>query len=177
MSDPVELLDAVPDAAATGAAMVTWMATVERSLAEDEDSWLDLPDGGALTERRAWALLAWAEEAAAQVVREPRGATLEHAAFVLSLLEGSPLDRREAFLVGMLVHRGADLAGLAYAPAVRAGCARAGTRGRTCLGWLTASRAATPSTHAEVGQGPTFAFRRLPATFDVEALERWAKGE
>lgn len=178
MSSPVELLDA-PVPPDPDRVKEPWFGDVELSLALDLSDWIalvDAPDG--LTTDRAWRLLNWAEEAATQVVRRPRPGLVELAAVALSLLEGGPVDRREAQVVGILLRRACTLTGVEFTTAVRAGCARVGPRGEACLEWLWWSVADLPSTHVEVGQGSSFRFDRAPGPdIDIEALTRWAKGE
>jgi hypothetical protein len=117
-------------------------------------------------------LLGWAEEATGEAVASSRPVLLETVAFALALLEASPLDRRDVMIVGILLHRAAALTGADFEEHVRRGCARAGALGERCLEWLPRVTDRLPSTHEEVGHGPTFEFRRTPPSFDPAALER-----
>lgn len=153
-----------------------WLDEVERSLAAQPQAWLEevgpevREDG--LAKDRAWVLLSWVEDAASRIASERRSELVELAAFAMSLLEASPLDRRDVMVVAMLVRRASTLAGLPFPSLVRRGCARAGVLGASCEQWLLRITDATPSTHEESGEGRIFVFRRKPSTIDVERLEQ-----
>ncbi len=72
---------------------------VDRSLGGNPEAWTAAVGpqvrGDGLTRDRAWVLLSWVEDAASQIVAERRGDLVERAAFAMSLLEASPLDRRD----------------------------------------------------------------------------------
>lgn len=113
------------------------------------------------------------EDAASRGVAERRPDLVETAAFAMSLLEPSPLDRRDVMVVAALVRRGADLAGADFPALVRSGCDRAGVLGDRCLQWPWWVSDVTPDTHEEVGTGSDFRFRRKPSHIHVDRLERW----
>ncbi len=77
-------------------------------------------------------LLSWVEDAASLVVVERRPELVDRAAFAMSLLEASPLDRRDVMLVAVLVRRASTLVGLSFPTLVRNGCSRAGALGAQC---------------------------------------------
>jgi hypothetical protein len=52
-----------------------------------------------LERSEAWALLEWVESAASLVGEEGRADLVELTAFALSILEASPIDRRERMVV------------------------------------------------------------------------------
>jgi hypothetical protein len=126
---------------------------------------------------RAWSLLAWAESTATEVVRSCSRPLLESAAFAICLVGASDRDPRDVAVVGSLLRRAAVLADLDFAESVAAGCARAEEFGALALPRLLGINPAVPPTHVEQGAGASFAFRRLPADFDVDELERWLEGE
>jgi hypothetical protein len=151
-----------------------WHARLEDALERDTAAWIDAvgsPDG--LSVDHAWILLSWVELTASQIPSNSRQSTLESAAFAMSLLENGPLDRRDRAVVGALLRRASELAGLDFVAGIGAGCQRAGSLGAQCLVWLRRVSSVTPSTHTETGSGQTFAFQRRQADFDVEDLERW----
>jgi hypothetical protein len=153
-----------------------WRGELERSLATAAGEWVSAvgpPGSQTLGTDRAWVLLSWVEGAASEVVRSRRGGLVETAAFAMSLLEASPLDRRDVLVVAMLVRRASSIAGLPFGTLVGRGCERAGALGAPCCEWLLRVIDATPSTHEESGTGASFAFGRKPSTLDAAALERW----
>ncbi len=163
----LDVLDRAPTGEAPGAG---WTADVERSLADAPDAWVAAVAAEGLSKDRAWVLLSWVEDAASRLVRERRRDLVERAAFAMSLLEASPLDRRDVMVVAMLVRRGTTLAGLPFDKPVSRGCARAGELGTRCEQWLLRITDATPSTHEEVGEGRDLRFVRRPTSIDPDAL-------
>lgn len=173
-SDVGDLLDTSPSE--DDSRRRAWLADVDESLGGQPEAWTRavealLREGGPGRDR-AWVLLSWVEDAASLIVSERRNDLVERAAFAMSLLEASPLDRRDVMLVAMLVRRASSLAGLDYLPLVRAGCDRAGPSGASCEAWLSRITEALPSTHEEVGTGRAVAFRRRPHDIDVARLEQ-----
>ena len=164
----LDVLDRAPTGEAPGAG---WLAEVERSLADAPDAWVAAADSGELSKDRAWVLLSWVEDAASQLVRERRRDLVERAAFAMSLLEASALDRRDVMVVAMLVRRATTLAGRPFEKPVSRGCARAGELGARCEQWLLRITDATPSTHEEVGEGRDLRFVRKPSSIDTDALQ------
>lgn len=175
MTSPVlELLDRSP-ATTDGAGRRSWFDDVTGSLQGAPAEWTAAAgpiEDRSLGKDRAWVLLSWVEDAASLIGRDRRPELVETAAFAMSLLEASPLDRRDVMVVAMLVRRATTLSDLDFAMLARRGCDRAGLLGARCRTWLLAITDATPSTHEETGSGATFAFRRKPAGFDPVALER-----
>lgn len=159
----------------------SWFLRVEQSLSTQPDQWLAaIRTAGALSTDRAWALLSWVEVAATQVARSGSLDLVECAAFARSLLWKCELDRRDISVVESLLSRSAQVAGIHradYAAAVKAGCARAVEFGAMAQESLLSASPSTPPSHAEEGAGASFAFRRRPASFDVEELERWLRGD
>ena len=180
MTSVLGLLDDPPDGSDADLRRV-WLADVERSLTKHSQEWRAAvslsEDPAQLSKDRAWSLLGWVEDVASLVVDERRPSLVEDAAFAMSLLEASPLDRRDVMLVGALVRRGADLAGLDFRALVTTGCHRAGVLGEQCLTWLLTVSDTTPATHEEVGEGTSFRFRRKPSDIDVNRLEKWLRGD
>lgn len=173
----LQLLDELPDGAEPTPASA-WFRRIERSLEQSPRDWTSAVDAiGGLSDEHAWSLLAWIETAASQVVRTRSRATLATAAFAMSLVLQSRLDRRDCSIVGSLLRRAADLAGLDFATSVAAGGDRAGPMGREAGTLLLEAEARTPSTHVESGAGETFSFARQAPEFDAEALERWLQGD
>lgn len=170
----LELLDRSPSSAHV-AERRAWLADVERSLQERPTEWIAAagpPEDRSLGKDRAWVLLSWVEDVASLIGRETRAELVESAAFAMSLLEASPLDRRDVMVVAMLVRRAATVSGLDFTVHARRGCDRAGLLGARCRVWLLQVTDATPSTHEETGSDASFGFRRKPAGFDPAALER-----
>jgi hypothetical protein len=173
----LELLDEIP-AGEEPTRPGSWFPQIERSLEQSPDEWLSAVAAiGELSEEHAWSLLSWIEIAASHIVRTQSRATLVAAAFAMSLVLQSRLDRRDCSVVASLLRRGADLTSLDFAACVNDGCDRAGKNGREALTLLLNAAAKTPSTHAELGRGETFFFSRLAPDFDVESLERWLDGD
>lgn len=173
MSDVLALLDAAPRHPDP-----TWWSRVERSLSERPSDWVStVRSAGLLADGRAWSLLAWVELSATEVVRRRSGPLLESAAFAMCLAGASDLDPRDVAVVGSLLRRAAVLADLDFAESTAAGCAAAGEFGARALPHLLGVHAGVPPTHVEQGAGASFSFRRLPADFDVDALERWLEGD
>ena len=159
-----------------------WFEEVARTLESHAADWVSVagaPGSETLSRDHAWLLLAWAERAATEVANDRRrGDLVSDAAFALSLVEASPVDRRDARVVAILLHRATDLAGrLSYVDLVRAGCRRAGELGEVACPWLVESVSETPSTHEEVREGGRVEFRRRTREIDLERLERWFKRE
>lgn len=167
MSDPQSLLDASGDAEDGGA---TWLADVEHSLVSDPQAWREAAAGG-LTRDQAWRLLSWAESMASRIPGTGDRQLVELCAFVFSLLESSPLDRRDVMVVAMLVRRAAREAGVPWGTAVADGSLRAGSVGAGARSWLASITDETPSTHEEIGSG-SLTFRRKPSDIDVDDLLR-----
>lgn len=155
-----------------------WYLQIKESLTQQPDQWLSAVQGTEkLSDERAWVLLSWIEQAATALVRESSQSTLETAAFARSLLTRSLIDRRDIALVEALLRRGAQLADVSFVEAVTAGCSRAGEFGRAAHTSLMEAATTTPETHAEEGAAGSFAFRRRPAGFDVNDLEKWLEGD
>lgn len=173
----LRLLDDLP---AGGEATPTsaWFSQIERSLEQSPGDWIAAVEAiGGLSDDHSWSLLAWIETAASQVVRTRSRTTLATAAFAMSLALRSRLDRRDCSVVGSLLRRAADLAGLDFAASVAEGGGRAGSKGQEAMTLLLHAEARTPSTHVESGAGEMFAFARRAPGFDVESLERWLDGD
>lgn len=154
----------------------SWLEDVERSLRRQPEAWLEavgpvVREHG-LAKHRAEALLWWVEETASRIVTERRSKLVELAAFAMSLLEASPLDRRDVMVVATVVRRASALAGLPYSRSVRRGCSQAGALGTSCERWLTQITDDISSSYEEVGSGRSVEFRRRPSTIDVARLER-----
>lgn len=154
----------------------TWFDDVERSLSRHPREWLSAVQQESLTKDRAWTLLNWVEDAASRVATENRSDRVVTSASALSLLEASPLDRRDVMVVASLVRRAAEVAGFDYPGLIRQGCALTGDLGEQCLQWLWWASSQVPVTHEEVGTGSRIHFRRKPTDIDVGALERWLDG-
>jgi hypothetical protein len=151
-----------------------WESRLETSFELNAASWVaEVSAPAGLSVERAWILLSWVELVASEIPRTKRRSTVENAAFAMSLLENSPLDRRDCAVVGALVHRASVLAGLDFEAGIEVGCDRAGDLGSQCFAWLRHVSSVTPETHIERGSGRTFAFQRKDADFDVNDLERW----
>jgi hypothetical protein len=144
-----------------------WVRSIADSMSREPDRWTAAVDE--LDDGRSWRLLGFVELAASLVGREGSLRLAEQAAFALALLQGGPLDRRDVIVVADLLPRACDRAGLDFAAAVRAGCARAGERGESCREWLL-QRPVGASLYDEVGEGRTFRYRRVPAGFDADDL-------
>lgn len=178
MTFPTEILDRQP--AVTDAAYQDWTVELQRSLDLACAGWvaaLGPPGSDKLPRDRAWVLLSWVEITACAGPEALDVERLETAAVAFSLLEASPLDRRDVMVVASLLRHVSELAGLDFAAAARRGCANAGDLGATCAGWLIGVSAALPSifVHADDARSPTF--RRVHQEIDVDRLERWLKGE
>ncbi len=154
-----------------------WYSALERSLGQRSEWASAVVDAGTISDERAWTLLGWIEEAATELVRHRSRTTLVTAAFAMSLLSLSLLDRRDIIVVAMLLRRGATLADLNFIDAVTEGCDQAGELGQAAFILLTQAPSITPQTHLEIGQGDSFAFQPRPPDFDVAALERWLQGD
>ena len=156
-----------------------WHAEMTASLGSAQQEWLRAagrPGSEQLSRDHAWVLLSWVESSVDPVVNERRKDLVRTSGFALSLLEGSPLDRRDVMVVALLLRRACTLAELDFVRLVTAGCRDAGDLGEACLPWLSAvvdTSPATPSTHEEVWEGSTVHFRRKPQDIDIERLERW----
>lgn len=155
-----------------------WFLDLWTSLSQQPDGWVGAArsDVG-LSIDRAWTLLGWMEQAATVVARDRSQSLVEAAAFARSLLTVSEIDLRDIAIVEALLCRGAHLGGVNFERAVHIGCARAGRLGMSARRSLLRAPCSTPATHAEEGEGRSFVFRRLPAPFDVEELERWLDGD
>jgi len=168
---PLALLDAGAGPDVPG----SWGRDMAGSLGRDRASWLRVvgtqPQVG-LSREQGWILLAWVEDAASELAGDGSRRLLETACFAISLLEASPLDRRDVIVVAMLLRRAAGLAGLDFAAAVRDGCAAAGDLGTRCAEWLAGVSDALPATHEQVGTGRETRFRRRPSTIDTDELLR-----
>lgn len=169
----LQLLDEVPSPSAAPP-VGDWYWSLAHSIEQSPESWVACVDRiGELSDEHAWTLLSWVETAASQVVRSRSRATLVTAAFAMSLVLQSRLDRRDCSLVASLLRRAADLCGMDFPSSAVDGCERAGAKGPRALRILLTAQASTPATHMEVGNGETFIFARRSAGFDVEDLERW----
>lgn len=155
-----------------------WFDRVSSSFQQNAPDWvravsvLDHLDDG-----RAWQLLGWVEMSADIVARERSGRTLSLAAFAVSLLMTSRLDRRDISVVCALLRRGALISGADFVERIEEGCRLAGHIGEDGLDLLLSASSEVPSTHVESGSGSSFEFTRRPADFDVADLERWLEGE
>lgn len=152
-----------------------WVADVAASLARNADAWLaragaEGDDG--MTQHEAWALLGWVESAASLVVAERRPELVEAGGFALALVGAAPLDTRDAMVVASLLRRASSLIGADWEPLVTRGARRAGDLGARALTWLRRVSDEVPSTYTEMGEGASFAFRRVPSFFDPVALEQ-----
>lgn len=182
MSSVLDLLDGSPPMGADQPRS-RWWREVERSLDSERSSWVRAvgpPGSGGLAKDRAWVLLSWVEDAADAIVNQRREDLLRTTAFALSLLEASPLDRRDVMVVALLLRRASTLADLDFDRLVTAGCHDAGELGEACRPWLSRvvdSSPSPPSTHTEVREGSTLHFRRTPQDVDVDRLERWLHGK
>lgn len=156
-----------------------WFQQLRESMERQPEQWITaVSDTGTLSDARAWTLLSWIELAASDLVRQRSQSILEAAAFARSLLVLSVIDRRDIALVEALLRRGAQLAEVSFVDSVAAGCARARELGGAGFTSLMQAAPTTPATHAEEGEGHSFTFRRRPAGFDVQELERWlAEGD
>lgn len=163
-------------APAAGPNRADWFSRVEQSLGTEPGRWLGPALAGALDQDRAWRLLSWVEGAASAIADGRTPGRVSLAALAMSLLEASPLDRRDVMVVAALVRRAAEIAGLDYPQLVRAGCAAAGSLGEECLQWLWWASSEVPSTYEEVGSGASTRFRRKPSDIDIARLEGWLKG-
>jgi hypothetical protein len=172
MTSIIQLLDAAPGPAPNDLA-IAWNRRIEASLSAGPVEWLAAARAESFTVSRQWALLSWVEESASLLVREGRPETLELSAFALSLLEWGQLDWRDRALVGSLLRRGSDLAGVSFAGLIDAGSQRAGAAGEACSRWLSQVSATTPQTHVELNEGSAFRFMRKPSDIDIAELERW----
>jgi hypothetical protein len=171
--DVLQLLDEIPT---TGTPTLDgdWFPRIERSLDQSPRDWISAVEAiGDLSDEHAWGLLSWIEVAASHVVRARSRATLVTAAFGMSLVLQSRLDRRDCSIVASLLHRGAQLSGLDFTSSVTEGCDRAGPMGQEARTLLLNAGAKTPSTHTESGESATFSFTRREPNFDVDDLERW----
>ncbi|GAB3749811.1 hypothetical protein [Microlunatus parietis] len=153
-----------------------WRSEIAASLGAEPDAWLAVVGAGELNRDRWWLVLSWVEQTASLIATTRRAELVELSAFALSLLEDGPVDGREAWLIGSVVRCGTKHAGLDFLPLIAAGCARAGDRGEQCLRWLSKASDRLPSTHREVGEGPTFRFERKLTEFDEQAFIRRLKG-
>jgi hypothetical protein len=172
----LQLLDEVPVGVEPTLAE-GWRLRIQGSLEDTPGDWTSaVARIGELSDEHAWSLLSWIELSATQVVRDRSRSTLATAAFAMALVLQSRLDRRDCSLVGSLLRRGAELAGLDFGGAVIDGCDRAGTMGEEAQTLLLGAPSSTPATHVESGAGATFRFARRPPDFDVDDLERWLEG-
>lgn len=138
-----------------------WYSALDRSLGQRSDKWVSaVVDAGTVSDDRAWTLLSWIEEAATELVRDRSRTTLVAAAFAMSLLTRSQLDRRDIAAVAALLRRGAILADLNFIGAVTEGCDQAGELGQAAFTLLEQAPSSTPQTHLEICQGDSFAFQR-----------------
>ena len=157
-----------------------WDDDVLRSLTAHAADWVaaaEAPD--ALDRDRGWWLLAWVEDAASLVASRRSEELVRAAAFAMSLLEASPLDRRDVLVVGALVRRAATIVGLDWGGPVRAGCRAAGRLGEAAQPWLLNVSHDLPPTYEQVGSGSDIEFRRQGSEVGMtedEAL-RWLGGE
>jgi hypothetical protein len=178
MTVAIDLLDRWPtegdDRARSG-----WYDDVADSLRSDRRRWVEEvgpPGSEQLSRERAWVLLGWAELSADVIVNQRSARTVRLVGFALSLLEASPLDRRDVMVVAILLRRACTLAGLDFAKHVGRGCRDAGDLGAACAPWLSRvvdPSPSPPSTHEEIREGSTLHFRRKQDDIDLERLERW----
>jgi hypothetical protein len=153
----------------------------EQAMASGVRSWMDAgPEGrqavrAAIDQDRSWALLSWAELTATLAVRRRDRGLLVLAASGLSLFNPSAIDARDAQVVLQVIARAAELVGTDRASVIReAADASDAEGGRWLLAVLPPPEVGLPSTHEEVGQGDTFAFRRIDTGGDPEAdLADW----
>jgi hypothetical protein len=154
-----------------------WFATVAGALSGRPEDWVSaVARIGQLTDEQAWSLLSWIELAASEVVRTRSQATLDTAAFAMSIVLQSALDRRDCAIVASLLRRASGLADLDFPAAVGAGCQRAGTYGAEAFALLLQASPLLPATHLESTSGGTFSFVRADPGFDVDDLARWLDG-
>ncbi len=178
MTSVLDLLDARPPAE-DARGLARWRAELEESLDSHAGAWVREvggPGSEQLSRDRAWVLLSWAEDAAEAIVNQRRDDLLRRTALALSLLEASPLDRRDVMVVGLLLRRASTLAGLDFDRLVTAGCRDAEELGESCRPWLSRvvdTSPSAPTTHDEVREGSTLRFRRKPQDIDTERLARW----
>lgn len=154
-----------------------WFFTVACSLADRPQDWLTaIGRIGQLSDEHAWSLLSWIEMAASEIVRTHSPDVLVTAAFAMSLVLQSALDRRDCAIVASLLRRASVLAELDFAAGVSLGCEQAGANGQEAANLLLAASPKLPSTHLESGSGEAFVFTRAEPGFDVDDLERWLEG-
>lgn len=154
-----------------------WVDDVARSLTRDPGAWLrqvDAEGGDAarMSKDEAWSLLAWVETAASVIVAARRPDLVTACGFALALLGAGPIDRRDVMVVASVVRRACVLVGADFVALAGEGAGRAGELGGRALPWLSTVSPDLPPTHAELGEGAAFTFRRMPSTFDPAALER-----
>jgi hypothetical protein len=153
-----------------------WDEDVLRSLTAHAADWVAAAEvPGALDRDRGWWLLGWVEDAASLVAARQSDDLVRGAAFAMSLLEASPLDRRDVLVVAALVRRASTIVGLDYRGAVRAGCGRAGKRGETMERWLLQASQDLPPTYEQIGSGSEVEFRRSQSDRGLteEEAEQW----
>lgn len=178
MTSVLDLLDRWP-AEGGGPARSRWREEVAESLRSDQRGWVRAvgpPGSEQLSRERAWVLLGWVETSADAIVNERSASLVRVVGFALSLLEASPLDRRDVTVVAILVRRACTLAGLDFARLVSRGCRDAGDLGTACAPWLSRvvdTSPSPPSTHEEIREGPSLHFRRKEQDIDIQRLERW----
>lgn len=157
-----------------------WDGDVQRSLSTHASEWLEavqVSDGRerGLDRDRGWWLLAWVEDAASLVASQRSEDLIATSAFAMSLLEASPLDRRDVLVVAALVRRASLVVGLDYRGPVRSGCRAAGQLGEAMEPWLLQASHDLPSTYEQVGSGSEIEFRRTPSDLGMSEEEamRW----
>lgn len=149
-----------------------WDEDVQRSLATHESDWLEaaqVPD--ALDRDRAWWLLAWVEDSASLVASKRSEELIALTAFAMSLLEASPLDRRDVLVVAALVRRASLVVGLDWRGPVERGCRSAGALGESMERYLLNASHELPSVYEQIGSGSDIAFRRIPSAVGMTEEE------
>lgn len=120
---------------------------------------------------RAWSLLAWAERSATRLTYARSQRALEQAVLaVIYVVDSKLVDARDALIVGSLVRRASQIAGLDYETAV----VTAGHRVDSAydVTRLLALPSAVPATHREVNDGRGVRFERVAPAVDVDELLR-----
>lgn len=174
----LEHLDRQPPA--TDPSHAAWQAELVDSLTRDPAGWADAvgdPGSETLSRNRSWILLSAVEQLATPIADGGPADLVVAAATGLSVLEASPVDRRDRMLVGSVLRNASALSGLDFESAVRRGCAPMGELGASCLEWLQHVDDRLPRTHEIVREGQRVVVRRVVSDVDVAGLERWFRGE
>lgn len=120
-----------------------------------------------MTKDDAWALYGWAVGACAWAVRSSSEHVLRSAVQALTLLD-SNLDRRDLLVVATLARRAGSGLGATFDELTLSDL---GADEQSPAPWLLMASEDLPVTRTEVGDGSSFAFRRVPSTFDPEVLQ------